>query len=672
MIDRPRSLFSTFGLLALCAPLLAQEPPGGPPGGFPGGFGGGPGGGPGGMNQTTAVLAQFDADRNGRLDATERQAARAWLKKNRSQRGRRGPGGPGGQGGAEPATAKQGQQVTPADVASYPDRPLFDPDLVRTFFVEIPGDDWFAELNDFYRTDVEVPVTITIDGITYRDVGLGFRGNTSFMMAPGRKKSLDFAFDHADSKQSLHGVRNLDLLNAHTDASFVREMLHGWLANRFLPAPRTALVRVVINGEDHGIYVAVQQFDKDFTDDHFGSKKGDRWKVPPDFSGGGGLKYLGDDPAAYQRSYQIKSKDDPAAWQALVDLCAVLEQSPPDRLEAILPQHLDIDGALWFLACDNALGDDDGYHARASDYLLYRDPKGRFHPLARDNNEILLGARGRGPGGPMGGPGAGEGPPAGGPEGRPRPDAGGGAPPGAGPGGPGGRRGGGPGSAASSPLQMANRADRPLLRRLLEVPVWKERYLANLRAIAFALDDAAIAPRLASWQLLLEPVVKKDVHALYGYEAFAKAFAPDEQGAPAPGSLRAIIQSRRQALLADPAMQGAWPTVGDARGEVKAGATGLALHVVCTAQDATSVQLRHDRGEFGAFASVPMHDDGQHGDGKAGDGVYGAMVPADDDKKDSAWRWYVEAAAASGHLATAPAGNGAQPFVVRPQRSVVR
>jgi spore coat protein CotH len=251
---------------------------------------------------------------------------------------------------------------------------------VRTFFVELPGDDWFAELTDFYRTDVDVPATVTVDGVVYQDVGVQFRGNTSFMMAPGRKKSLDLAFDFADKKQSLHGVRNLDLLNCNGDASSLREMLHGWIANQFLPAPRVALARVVVNGEDYGVYAAVQQFDKEFLEDHFGTKQGDRFKVPPDFSGNGGLRFLGEEPQAYQRNYELKSAESEQAWQGLVDVCAALENAPADRLEAILPQHLDVEATLWFLAVDNALGDDDGYFSRASDYLLYRDPKGALPP----------------------------------------------------------------------------------------------------------------------------------------------------------------------------------------------------------------------------------------------------------------------------------------------------
>ena len=199
------------------------------------------------------------------------------------------------------------------------------------FFFTFDSDDWFGELTDFYHTDVVLPATVTVDEHTYQDVGTNFRGNTSFQMVAVPKKSLDLAFDFADDEQSLQGVRNLDLLNANGDASLVRQMLHGWLANQFTPAPRTALVRVVIQGEDHGVYVAVQQFDKDFLADHFGSKKGARFKVPPDSGGNGGLRDLGDEIAPYQRSYELKSKDDGKAWQGLIDLCTALENAPTDR-----------------------------------------------------------------------------------------------------------------------------------------------------------------------------------------------------------------------------------------------------------------------------------------------------------------------------------------------------
>lgn len=533
--------------------VTAQDPPfPGGPGGFPGGQGG-PGGGP--RSEDLKVLERFDADQSGRLDAAERKAAREWLASNRPQgRGMRGgpggPGGPGGMGGPGGPGGREGggrfladakgDTVAVDQAATYAERDVWDPDVVRTIFITFDHDDWYDELTAFYRTDVQVGATVRIDGVTLPNVGTAFRGNTSFQMVRGKKKSWDLQFDWTDEKQSWRGIRNLDLINGNGDASFVREMLHGWVATQFFPAARVALVRLVVNGEDFGIYAAVQQFDKDFLKDHFDTPKGDRWKVPPDFSGNGGLRYLGDEPEAYKRSYQIKSKEDPRAWQALVDLCGALEFASTEDLPRILPQHLDVEGALWFLAIDHVLADDDGYYSRASDYNLYRDPRGKFHLVPRDNNEILLARGARGPGGPGAVPGTSSEPPPGGP------------------GGPGGRRGpGGPGGGtATTPLQGATRADRPLLRRLLEVPAWRERYLSNIRGILdTALADATVAERLNKWHDAIAPFVARDQHSPYDAQAFERCFAVDQDGKPAPGSLRAVIEQRRAAILGSPEMR---------------------------------------------------------------------------------------------------------------------
>ena len=80
----------------------------------------------------------------------------------------------------------------------------------------------------------------------------------------------------------------------------------------------------------------------------------------------------------------------------------MLNETPPDKLEAALAPLLDIDGALKFLALDIALVNSDGYWTRASDYSIYQDVKGRFHVIPHDMNEALIdeGGRGRGPGGP--------------------------------------------------------------------------------------------------------------------------------------------------------------------------------------------------------------------------------------------------------------------------------
>ena len=184
-----------------------------------GGFGfGGP------MQQERKVLAQFDKNGDKRLDATERKAAREWLATQPAGGfgGRRG--GPFRQRRAAP---NQARKLTPADVKSYPTAPVYDPATIRTVFLQFEETDWEQELAAFNNTDVDVPAAATIDGKVYKDVGVHFRGMSSYFMVPeGRKRSLNLSFDFADEKQQLGGYKTLNLLNAAGDPSFLRAVLY--------------------------------------------------------------------------------------------------------------------------------------------------------------------------------------------------------------------------------------------------------------------------------------------------------------------------------------------------------------------------------------------------------------------------------------------------------------
>lgn len=366
------------------------------------------------MGQQTKLLKQFDKDGDGRLNNEERKAARAFLQKEKAEgRGPRGFGGRGGRGGpgGNQEPAKPGAKIAPADVKTFPNAPLYDGKTLRTFFLEFENADWEKELSDFHATDVEVPAKLTVDGKTYKDVGIHFRGMSSYgMVGEGQKRSLNLSLDFAHKDQQIGGYRTLNLINSHEDASFLRAVLFSDIARDYIPAPRANFTRVVINGENWGIYVSIEQFNKDFTKDQFGTTKGERWKVRGSPGGQGRLSYLGDDPAAYKRIYTIKTKDDPKVWASFIKMCKVLTETSPEKLEEALSPLLDIDGALKFIALDNALINNDGYWIRTSDYSIYQDEKGRFHILPADINETFVrpggpGFGGGGRGGRGGGPG---------------------------------------------------------------------------------------------------------------------------------------------------------------------------------------------------------------------------------------------------------------------------
>jgi hypothetical protein len=660
---RSRRFASAVCSGALCALAVggAAASAQGPPGGF---------GGP--SSEDRKIVEKFDADKNGRLDAKERAEARKFLKENPEPEvrggGFRGPdqGGPPSPRGNGPPRPTGGGRGRPMPNEELPaaERPptlrgikpadakvvdashdLYDPTVLRTIFLDFPNEDWFEELEAFYRTDVEVPATMTVDGKTYEEIGVAFRGNSSYRMVRGRKKSFALKVDFARDKQTLLGYDSLDLLNANDDPSFVREILYTSFARMFGAAPQANLVRLVVNGENFGVYVNVQQFDKTFLARNFGTKKGTRWKVPANFAGDSALVYKGDDVEAYRKLYRIKgeSKGDDAAWKALIDLCRALKETSAVAAPEVLPKKLDVFGALWFLALDNVFMDGDGYHGRGSDYSLYLDPKGVFHVLSRDDNETfgLGGGPGR-PGGP-GGPGgfrrrgpeerAPEGPPPGPPEGFPE------GPPPRGPVEEGPIEGEAPASRGVrvpqflDPLAKAEDPMRPLASKLLSVPRWRARYLAYVRALRDELlTREAIERRARPIHALIDEEVKRDDKALYGYAAFKASL---DAGSDAPRgrapALLTFVESRRASLDASPALKDPAPKIVDVSHALVTNGRENVLLVWARAGagsgiDRMSLWVR--RGERGPFVLVPMLDNGGQGDGAPGDGYFGAAAPS--------------------------------------------
>jgi hypothetical protein len=441
-------------------------------------------GGPGQQNRQ--IVSEFDADKDGRLNATEREAARQALA---TQQGGRG----GGRGGNRvPPTP--GTRLTSSDVQHYPNAPLYDPATLRTFFIEFENPEWEAEMVAFNNTDVDVPATVTVDGRVYRDVGIHFRGNSSFGVGNGYKRSLNLAFDFVHDNQTIGGYRTLNFLNANTDPTLMRTVLSMHIARQYIAAPKTNFVRVVINGENWGVYENAQQFNKEFVKDNFGTTKGMRWKIPQGGGTGGGFSYQGDDPSRYSRTFQIKSKDEPEAWAAVIDLAKTLDSTPVESLEAALASRIDIDAYLRFLALDAVMVSADAFFQRVSDYSLYRHPDGRFHFVFHDANEMFNMGRG----------------------------------------------------VELSPLVGQNDTTKPIIANVLAVPALRARYLEYVREIAEkSLDWNAIGPVVKQYRDLIADDVARDTRKLFSTEDFLRTTADD----PAYGTLRNFFESRRTFLL---------------------------------------------------------------------------------------------------------------------------
>ena len=545
--DSTRKTRSPFLVLASMLISLGTHAQPAPQGGF-----WSPGGPPPGMmgrNQNRQVVDQFDTDGDGVLNTAERQNAAEFIEANPQGKGGRGgrfagPGGPGNRGGrrpgfggpngpggrgpggrgtgfrgkggrgprgggAERAPFSQGVSLNSGDVKHYPDASLYDPSVLRTFFITFENPAWESELVIFNNTDVDVPATVLVDGITYSDVGIHFRGNSSFGVGDGYKRSLNLSFDFIHEDQEIDGYNTLNFLNANGDPTLLRSVLSLQIAREYIPAPKANLVQVVINGENWGVYANQQQFNKDFLEENFETRKGTRWKIPQGGGSVGGFQYQDEGVASYQGSFQIKSKDDPEAWKAIIGLAQTLQTTPKDQLVETLESKIDLDSYLKFMALDNALVSGDGFWTRGADYCLYLHPNGKFHFIPYDMNEMFsFRGGGRGPGS----------------SGRYT----------------------GPTGVRLDPLAGLTDPNKPVIERILSEPSLQKKYLGYVKEIATrSMAWENIGPVVQGYRELIRDEVQRDTRKLYTTEAFLKGTSNQPEG----DNLRSFFDQRRVALL---------------------------------------------------------------------------------------------------------------------------
>jgi hypothetical protein len=547
-----------------------------------------PGMGPGGPDRMPQrdLIGEFDVDKNNRLEGEELRLALESVANQPPQR--RGPKRrPRGRETVKPS--QPGREISKDSVVNSPNLPLYDATILRTVFIDIESDQWEKDMASLKDYGVDIEATVTVDQQAYEKVGLRFRGNSSFFsLGDGQKRSLNLTFDWADKKQNLYGYRTLNLLNSHSDASFLRLVLYSRIAQDYIPVPKANYVHVVINGESWGVYINEQQFNSDFTKEHFDSKGGRRWKAPPGREGAS-FTYKGDQSDAY-RAYELKTKDTPESWDALINATKMMEQTDSEDFESTLDKAICIDRILWFLAIDNVMLDMDGYYQRGADYSIYQEPKfKRFHILPYDNNETFRAQGSHGPGFGGGPPGAGPGmgglfgglfgggPPQGGP---PQ-----GGPP---QGGPPPQNGVGGESLKPFDLEIFAGIEQPLapfINRLLENPELKARYVAHVRTIYQDWCDwDTVAPLIASYRNLISDEIKMDTRKLTSWEAFeAGVGMSSSQGRDQSPGLQAFFKGRKAYLDSVPELSQNYPEIRSVKAVTASpGEAGIPVNVSVT------------------------------------------------------------------------------------------
>ena len=180
---------------------------------------------------------------------------------------------------------------------------LFDTGKVHT--IDIVMDDWDSFVANA-TSEEYADCTVVIDGKAYKNVAIRAKGNTSLTNVASygnNRYSLKIEFDHYDSTNTYYGLDKLSLNNIIQDNTYMKDYLvYTLMRESGVDAPYCSFVYVTVNGEDWGLYLAVEAIEDSFLSRNYGSSTaGDLYK--PDSQSMGGGKGMGGNVASSESGW---------------------------------------------------------------------------------------------------------------------------------------------------------------------------------------------------------------------------------------------------------------------------------------------------------------------------------------------------------------------------------
>ena len=203
---------------------------------------------------------------------------------------------------------------------------LFDTSKVHT--IDILMDDWDSFLADCESEEYS-NCTVVIDNDAYKNVAIRAKGNTSLTQVASygnNRYSFKIEFDHYDSSKTYYGLDKLCLNNIIQDNTYMKDYLtYQMMAAMGVASPLCSYVYITVNGEDWGLYLAVEGIEEAFLQRNYGKNYGTLYKPDSMNMGGGrgnGEKFSMDDflenfdfnfDGSTASGPQMNGADDPAS-----------------------------------------------------------------------------------------------------------------------------------------------------------------------------------------------------------------------------------------------------------------------------------------------------------------------------------------------------------------------
>ncbi len=372
-----------------------------------------------------------------------------------------------------------------AKETTMPYTELFDKNQVMTVDILMEDDDWNEMLEhaveeNYYRCDV------VINGITYYNVGIRPKGNTSLTQVASDsttdRYSFKLEFDHYDSAQTCMGLDKLILNNMISDATCRKEYIsYDIMSYLGVEASLFSYASVSRNGENWGIYFALEGMEESYATRVFGADYGELYKpegtMIRDASGsqGASLAYVDNDLDSYSAIF------DGAVFQpSKTDKERVVEALKKISEGAEISEAVDVDAMLRYIAANTFLINDDSYFGTMlHNYYLY-EKDGILTMLPWDYNLAFGGFQNHNTSEVI--------------------------------------------NRGIDDVVSGNLEERPIIEKILKVPEYKEQYYEYLEELIYRyFESGNFSEVMNKLDVLLDDYIKEDPTAFFSYEEYIEA-----------------------------------------------------------------------------------------------------------------------------------------------------
>ena len=274
---------------------------------------------------------------------------------------------------------------------------LFDGSKVHTIDLVVNNKEaFFADA----AKHAYVSCSAVIDGDAANNVGLRVKGKTDLgnVREESRERmSFRLEFDHYQLGETWHGLDKLDLNNLIQDATCMKEYLTYSLMRGFgVPSPLASYAKVTLNGEEIGLYLAVEGVEDSFISRNYGGGHAMLYRPENTESTEDArvieavkLKYTDDDPANYEALFvNAGTEPEPGDRNRLISLLKTLNKYED------LDQILDTEEVIRYFVVHNFTVSDDSYTGNTVGNYILLERDGRLAMLPWDYNTAYGSASG--------------------------------------------------------------------------------------------------------------------------------------------------------------------------------------------------------------------------------------------------------------------------------------